>query len=213
MDTSGDDRVVALAGLFQATRQVHEVATSGAIQQRYFEVCIDSVFATDPDSTLACFGGDAEHLRLGLETLATELQQRIRTPALVRYLFALLHLEKKLRGDAEMLEEIGAGIAAIERQAQHLGRCHETVIRRLADLYLQTVSRMTPRVLVQGSPVYLQQERCVARIRALLLAGLRAAVLFAQLGGSRWQLLLRRKRFIREAEALLCGANRGSDLQ
>ncbi|MEN8711447.1 MAG: DUF489 family protein, partial [Arenicellales bacterium] len=46
----------------------------------------------------------------------------------------------------------------------------------------------------------------VNRIRCLLLAGARAAVLWEQLGGGRIQFLFRRKQFAATAEQILHGA-------
>ncbi len=47
--------------------------------------------------------------------------------------------------------------------------------------------------MVQGNPHYLGQAGVVAEIRALLLAAVRSAVLWRQLGGSYWDFLFSRK--------------------
>jgi high frequency lysogenization protein len=67
----------------------------------------------------------------------------------------------------------------------------------------QTVSNLRPRVLVQGNALYLTQPRVVGRIRTLLLAALRAAVLWRQSGGTRIGLLLKRRRLIAAARRLV----------
>ncbi|MFY8122699.1 MAG: DUF489 family protein, partial [Silanimonas sp.] len=90
-----------------------------------------------------------------------------------------------------------------ERQRQHLGPMHPTVINRLGDLYAEQVSPIGQRVLVQGNPVYLGQPPIVAEVRALLLCGLRAAVLWRQMGGSRLDFLLRRRAMTEAAHQLL----------
>jgi high frequency lysogenization protein len=48
-------------------------------------------------------------------------------------------------------------------------------------------------VMVQGNPHYLGQPGVVAEIRAILLAAVRAAVLWRQLGGSYWDFLFSRR--------------------
>ena len=58
---------------------------------------------------------------------------------------------------------------------------------------------------MKGKPEYLKLERTVDWVRTLLMAGLRSAVLWDQLGGGRFELLLGRKRIINEAQALLLG--------
>ena len=63
--------------------------------------------------------------------------------------------------------------------------------------------KLRPRVLVQGNPHYLGQANVVAEIRAVLLAALRSAVLWRQLGGSLWDFLLRRRQMVASIDALL----------
>jgi high frequency lysogenization protein len=53
---------------------------------------------------------------------------------------------------------------------------------------------------VQGNPHYLQQPQVVAEIRALLLAALRSAVLWRQLGGSYWDFVFRRRAMMEVVE-------------
>ena len=60
-------------------------------------------------------------------------------------------------------------------------------------LYAETLSHLRPRVLVQGNPHYLGQASVVAEVRAVLLAAVRSAVLWRQMGGSLWDFLLRKK--------------------
>ena len=50
---------------------------------------------------------------------------------------------------------------------------------------------------------FLQNPRNAERIRALLLAGIRSATLWRQLGGNRWQLFFSRRKILKDAYALL----------
>lgn len=45
---------------------------------------------------------------------------------------------------------------------------------------------------------FLQQPNNAAKIRALLLAGIRSARLWRQLGGHRWQLVFSRSKLLKE---------------
>ncbi|MDA1076170.1 MAG: DUF489 family protein, partial [Proteobacteria bacterium] len=64
---------------------------------------------------------------------------------------------------------------------------------RLAYIYQDTLSKLGKRIQVVGDPTALQQARTAANIRSLLLAAVRFAWLWDQLGGRRWQLILRRR--------------------
>ena len=79
------------------------------------------------------------------------------------------------------------------------------MLARLADTYASTVSQLQPRIMVQGEPDYLNTPANANRIRALLLAGMRSAVLWRQLGGHRLKLLWTRKRIVACAQAMLNG--------
>jgi high frequency lysogenization protein len=74
---------------------------------------------------------------------------------------------------------------------------------RLAELYANTLSRLQPRIMVEGNPVFLQQSAQVDRIRALLMAAVRAAVLWRQLGGNQLSLIFRRRQYAMLARGLL----------
>ena len=75
----------------------------------------------------------------------------------------------------------------------------------LARLYQRHISPAPPPILVKGEPLYLQNPTIADDIRACLLAGLRAVVLWRQCGGKRWQVLLGRRRLADTARSLLQG--------
>jgi high frequency lysogenization protein len=56
---------------------------------------------------------------------------------------------------------------------------------------------------VHGDMRFLQQPSNAAKIRALLLAGIRSARLWRQLGGHRWQLVFSRGKLLKELYQLM----------
>jgi high frequency lysogenization protein len=70
-------------------------------------------------------------------------------------------------------------------------------------LYSATISKISPRIVVNGKPQFLQNQRTVDWVRTLLLTGLRSATLWSQLGGGRFELMFGRKKIMREAQSLL----------
>jgi high frequency lysogenization protein len=60
-------------------------------------------------------------------------------------------------------------------------------------------------------PQVLQMEHVADRIRALLLAGVRLAWLWQQLGGRRWHLILRRRTVLVGLRALPHSSNATAD--
>lgn len=198
-----ESRVIALAGVLQACRLVHEVATRGNADSAGIDASLASIFRIDADSTAAVFGG-LGGVRLGLETLHAQFEGgRSRDLALTRLVLGALRLERRLARRPRMLDELRTGIEAIQRQADHFGIAHATVQARLAELYVATLSQLRPRVIVHGNPRFLANNQLVEQIRALLLAAVRAAVLWRQVGGGQIRLLLRRREYAMLARGLL----------
>ena len=196
------ERALALAGLMQAAALVHRIAHVGSADGDALAASLGSVFRIDAETVDAVYGG-VRGMRLGLETLLSQLDGNGRDPSMTRIAATVLHVERRLAGRRDMLEVLRAGLEQVARQAEHLGSSHPTVLARLAELYGGTVSTLRPRVLVRGNPQYLAQDSVVSEIRAVLLAAVRSAVLWRQVGGSYPDLLLRRRPLATAARALL----------
>ena len=198
------DKTLALAGVFQATALVKNIAATGSVDKHDFEICIRSIFETDPESVEAVYG-QVEYLRTGLTTLIEQLGEKStqRDIDIARYVISLLHLQRKLSKNKPILDNVANGIERARRQTEHFHVTHENVIANLADIYSTTISQIPPKIMVSGESRFLSNTEQANKIRALLLAGMRSAVLWAQLGGDRWQILLRRRRFSQEAERIL----------
>ena len=197
-----ESRVIALAGVLQACRLVNDLATRGRADAGCVQASLGSVFRIDADSAADVFGGVAE-VRVGLETLLAQFEDGHRDLALTRLVLSVLRLERRLARRPRMLRELRSGIDGIQRQVDHFGIAHATVQGRLAELYVTTLSRLRPRVIVHGNPMHLANAQLVEQIRALLLAAVRAAVLWRQVGGSQLRLLLRRRQYAMLARGLL----------
>ncbi len=65
---------------------------------------------------------------------------------------------------------------------------------------------LKPRVMVSGNPQQLQLPAVVEKVRANLLAAVRSAVLWRQVAGRQWQLLLYRRQCSMLARGLLTRA-------
>lgn len=199
------DRCLALAGLFQAAILVKEYANTGRADSADRETLIRSLLITEPGSTGEVYGGVAP-MRRGLEALIERLgggRSRAVDMEPTRYAISLMHLSRKLQRRRDLMDILTQGIDQAKHQAEYFSPTHENVIAALADLYQQTVSTLTPRIMVQGDPAILGSAENQNWIRSLLLAGIRSAILWEQSGGSRWQLLFKRKALLETAQSLL----------
>ncbi|WP_028920295.1 high frequency lysogenization protein HflD [Pseudoxanthomonas suwonensis] len=202
MTYSYDDRVLALAGLAQALQQVRRIAETGQSETGAARPVLDSVFRIDAESTAAVYGG-ARALQPGLRTLDGYFSSRDADPLLPRLALATLQLERRFASEPATLQAVGNGIAGIAPRAEELGSTHPDVLSALGTLYADTISHLRPRIMVQGNPHYLGQPGVVSEIRALLLAAVRSAMLWRQLGGSQWQFLFARRAMVQALQARL----------
>jgi len=198
------DRTVALAGVYQCISLVHQVANSGMMDVFNFEVIISSLLKQDPDKTEDVYG-ELTNLRSGFELITNQLgdSSKPTNNDINRYVVTLLHLERKLGQNSNMLNLISSRLEGVNNQLEHYTVTHENVLANLADIYSDSISKLSPKIMVKGEENFLSQTNNANKIRALLLSGIRSAVLWRQVGGTRWQLLLKRKYFVIEAKRIL----------
>lgn len=199
-----EERVLTLAGVFQAARLVRRTAQSGRTIDSDVETCLRSVLQTNADHAEDIYGG-APRLRLGLQTLIDQMGslEKNRDMELTRYMVMILHLEHKLSKNKAMLAELSKGIELARSQTEYFTLTHTNVIASLANLYQNTISTLQPRIMVTGQPEILSDSENANLIRALLLAAIRSAVAWHQCGGGRLQLMFQRKRIVNIANDLL----------
>jgi len=200
------ERTLALAGVFQACELVRQAASHGTWSGYAASSCLHSLFTMDAESTEEIYGG-RKQLRLGAETMLCVLQGESRYTDTLRYSVGLLQIERKFQRASRLQDRVGSRLQeiAVERTDLEQHELEDLQAHEISQLYSETVSTLRPRIVVNGKPQYLKNERTVDWVRTLLLAGLRSAVLWKQLGGGRFELMFGRKKIIKEAESLLLG--------
>lgn len=197
-----DDRTLALAGLVQSLKQVRRIADTGQADAQILATSLDSVFRIDADSPEAVYGGAAS-VRPGLLLLRDYLSNHGDDPQLPKLALSVTQLERRFVSSGPVAERVHEGILELKPTADRLGSSHPEVLAALGALYAESVSHLRPKVMVQGNPHYLGQAGVVAEIRAILLAALRSAVLWRQMGGSAWDIFLRRRALQQSIESWL----------
>ena len=198
------ERTLALAGVFQATELVRQAAHHGTWSGYAASSCLHSLFQLESESTAEIYGGVAK-MRLGVETMLAVLQGDNDHSDSLRYAVGLLQIEKKFRRSGKLQAEVGNRLADIANDGVELDQHEREDLQAhdISGLYSDTISKLSPRIVVNGKPQYLKNERTVDWVRTLLMAGLRSATLWNQLGGGRFELMFGRKKIISEAESLL----------
>jgi len=197
-------RTLALAGVFRAAALVNILANEGTISEDNLRISVESIFKIDPDDVIDVYG-NLNNLESGFATLLNQLgkNNNNRNIDITRYVVSMLFLERQLMKKTRILETLSTGIELATRQSEHFSSAHENVIANLADLYSRTISKLGPRIMVNGEQNYLETTAISNKIRTVLLGGIRSAVLWYQLGGRRWHVIFYRQRYIQKAKEQL----------
>jgi high frequency lysogenization protein len=203
-------QILALAAVTQSAALAAKLAVHGNASQTELIASVNPLLVLNPRSEVDIYPNPG-HLSLGLRNLH-DIFSRARAPEnadVVRYTLGMLLLRNKLEANSPMQSAIRQALQNIqplqlipenatpwrmeevEKSDDQLRQ--EQTFEQLAALYQDTISTLDHRIQVQGKMDYLQNAYVANRVRALLLAGIRSAVLWHQLGGRRWRLIFYRK--------------------
>jgi len=204
MPYSQNDKTLALAGIYQAAILVKEVATTGNVADVHLASLLETLFHFDASNVMDVYG-DVSTIKKGLISINEQLsgESEKADMDITRYVIQMLHLQKKLSKNPELMDNLSKELESIQSKIDYFHVSHENIVANLADVYQQNISPVGAKIMVQGEQLHLAQSRNANKIRALLFAGIRSAVLWRQCGGNRLQLLISRKKYIQSAAALL----------
>lgn len=198
------EQTLAFAAICQAAKMVQVIARQGKCDEQQLTVMLESIINTTPENTLAVYGNDEQNLQLGLVVLEQQLggSSQVKDPEVTRYIVSMLALERKLAKQSARLNALGDRISDVQRQLQHFELLNDNILANFADIYIKLISPLGARIQVAGEPAILQQSSNQHKIRSLLLSGVRAAVLWRQVGGKRRNLLFSRSKILNCAKQL-----------
>lgn len=121
-----------------------------------------------------------------------------------RYWIGVLALSQKLDKTPQAKAELAQRLQQLERQLALYDNdiLHEQMISNIASIYSDIISPLGSRIHVLGVHDYLSRPDIQNRVRAALLAGIRAGILWQQVGGSRWQFFFSRKKILNATQSL-----------
>ncbi len=205
------ERTLALAGVVQAAQLADRLACTGEAPEESIASSVGSLFAFNPASTEAVFGG-AQGVKFGLRTLCdiTEGGMGRYGPA-IRYARDMISLEKSMRRDLSMGSILHHRLESLQRNRSISAEDIDDVCTELNNIYQDTLSTMTPRIRLNGIRRHLSDNSVAHRLRGLMMAGVRAAMLWRQVGGSYLRLLTERRQMQRAARGWLEQADAAPD--
>lgn len=200
-----EERCIALSAIFQVALLVNQLAqTDAPLPTEAFSSLIESLFVTSPNTTLEIYK-NLNSLHMGNETLLTFFMKKNKTKeeqVLTRYVINLMLLQKKLKKNHPYELKIGDTLKQIQQEINHGTYTEQWILSDLSNLYSKTISKLGLQIRIIGKKTNLQQRLIVSKIRALLLAGIRAAVLWEQKGGKTHHLFIFRHPLIKASKQL-----------
>ncbi len=188
-------RVLALAALTQAAALIESIAQEGKCDHALFACCMDAFFAEDYIGERVFYTGAIKAKRL------LQGQEVPYAKHILAHSASLLTLEKKLFKQEDKLTHISDNMQRIRKQVQYFNDpYHGNIISSVAHLYGETVSQISPNVVIRGKSEYLEQVRNKEKIRCLLFSGIRAAWVWRTNGGNALRLILGRRKLVRALE-------------
>lgn len=197
-------QLIGLAGILQSAVLVDQIARTGNAPPESYNPSINSLFQFDAASPEAIYGS-IHGVDLGLRSLMDILggSKTVEYRSVIRYALGILYLQKKLSSNHQLMEIVHSRLKHSALKAEHFSDGLPAVASSIAAIYQDTLSQLKFRIQINGNAQQLQNPQNADNIRALLLAGIRAAVLWRQMGGKRWHLFFSRQRLLSTAENLL----------
>ncbi|WOH38337.1 high frequency lysogenization protein HflD [Thalassotalea fonticola] len=199
------DQTLTFAGICQVAMMVQGIARKNHCDDELFNVMMRSIVNTNPANCLNVYDDKLANISDGLMMIVAQLGDKNpkKDPEITRYIVSLLNLERRLQNKPKVMAELGSRIDQCIRQLDHFELNSEHMRNSLASIYTDVISPLGAKIQIAGDPNILKQVGNQHRIRALLLAGIRATVLWRQMGGKRRTILFRRGTFVSTAQQLL----------
>jgi high frequency lysogenization protein len=199
------ERVIALAGLFQAAQMVTDLAKNGKCDDFYYQCLCESLFVFSPNTTIDVYGNNLKNLQCGFKLLSDLSAQKINREQSesARYALSMLALFKQLNKNSSMLEIIRSRLNHMHYNKTHFSDDSLQLASSISGLYQDTLSTLKFRIQVTGNMHFLKEVPISDKVRVMLFAGIRASMLWHQLGGSKWQIIFGRAEIEKISSQLL----------
>ena len=197
--TSRRSQSIALSAMCQSALMIQQVS-KGVILNKDSLICLfNGITTTDPKSVLDVYDSvdvladGAKLVQFQLSGNATKKDIEV-----TRYLAGIMSISKKLLKNPSALSALTDKLTDIQRRLSHFEIDDPSIIQNFAECYSEVLSPLSQKIQVIGNPTLLQQKSVQHKVRALLLSGVRAAVLWRQMGGKRRDFIFNRKAILQD---------------
>ena len=197
-----DEQTIALAGLYQSCYVVSNVAWKGEYNEEDFLPLINSILQIDSTIVKDIYI-DIDNIKSGFIYLKKQIIGDIftRSSETRRYIESLKILSNHLMGNQKTVTLMQNLLKELKENTDNLTTDEKA--EKLSGVYQKTLSKFEPRIIVNGENKYLTDPIQASRIRTALFAGVRATLLWEQLGGSKWKLFLFKSSFSKTIDSYI----------
>lgn len=203
------DKTLALAALFQSAVLADALAWRGHCDPVAQEALLNSILVLDTDDVGTIYGNNLRGLQAGLQALEQTFLEPLRgghprQADIVRYALSLMQVERHLAKMPGLLDVLRRRLEMASEQRKHFDSITSTaMLNNLGGIYVDTAGQLSFRIQIKGDPKQLQTAGMPEQVRAVLLAGIRAAWLWHRLGGRRWHLMFTRGQILGEIREII----------
>lgn len=209
MSNLNRDKTLALAALFQSATLADALAWRGHCDPVALDASLQSILVLDTDDVGVIYGQNIRGLQSGLQSLEQTFLEPLRgghprQADIVRYVLGIMQVERQLAKSPELLGVLRRRLEMAAEQRKHFDSLSAAaMINNLGGIYVDTAGQLRFRIQVRGDQKQLQASGMAEQVRAVLLAGVRAAWLWHRLGGRRWHLMFTRGQILAEIRTII----------
>ena len=187
------NEVISLGAIYQASSEIKKIAWQGKINNKFIEPLIHSVYQTTSNEIEDIYI-NLNRLNNGLDFLRKQFVGDVfsRDAEVDRYFEAINVLVKNMNKNSEIFSNLRDELSSHKENVTE-DNLHEHA-EFLSNLYLKTISKINPRIIVNGDNIHLTDNKNASMIRALLLSAIRSFILWQQSGGTKFRIFLFKKR-------------------
>ena len=187
------NEVISLGAIYQASSEIKKIAWQGRINNKFIEPLIYSVYQTTSNEIEDIYI-NLKRLNTGLDFLRKQFVGDVfsRDAEVDRYFEAINVLVKNMNKNSEIFSNLRDELSRHKENVTE-DNLHEHA-EFLSNLYLKTISKINPRIIVNGDNIHLTDNKNASMIRALLLSAIRSFILWQQSGGTKFRIFLFKKK-------------------
>tara|TARA_B100000676_G_C17928795_1_gene759661 strand:+ start:57 stop:665 length:609 start_codon:yes stop_codon:yes gene_type:complete len=195
------NETISLGAIYQACNEIKKIAWQGEININVIEPLINSVYQITSENIDDIYIS-TKRLNTGLDFLRRQLvgDAFSRDAEVTRYFEAIGILIKNMNKEEDIFNTLRKQLAEQTMPVQEDNLGDHALF--LSNLYLSTVSKVEPRIIVNGDNKYLTDKKNAAMIRTLLLCAIRSYILWKQSGGSKFRIFIFKKKIAELAVTL-----------